>query len=321
MLDNQIINLKDSKMSSKLRDVLEKISLVAKDLSYTISLSPIDGGLDGEVGTNSDGDGQKALDIIADDAYSQALISTDVRWYASEEQEEVVSLNTHGSLAIAIDPLDGSSNINSNVSIGTIFGIYPAEDDGNDSFLRRGSELLAAGYVIFGPQTSLVFSVGQGIEYFVLDQKNEQFFRVKKDISITKVSTEYAINSSNIRHWSPKISKFVENCNLGKNGPFNKDYNMRWIASLVAETHRILIRGGIFLYTEDARDGYENGRLRMVYECAPIAYLIEQAGGLAVDGASNTLNLVPKSLHARTPFCFGSHDEILCLMKEIKIDK
>ena len=321
MLNNQIINLKDTKMSSKLRVVLEKISLVAKDLAHTISLSPIDGGLDGEVGTNSDGDGQKALDVIADDAYSQALISTDVRRYASEEQEEVVSLNTHGGLAIAIDPLDGSSNINSNVSIGTIFGIYPAKDDGNDSFLRRGSELLAAGYVIFGPQTSLVFSVGQGIEYFVLDQKNEQFFRVKKDISITKVSKEYAINSSNIRHWSPKISKFVENCNLGKTGPFNKDYNMRWIASLVAETHRILIRGGIFLYTEDARDGYENGRLRMVYECAPIAYLIEQAGGLAVDGVSNTLNLVPKSLHARTPFCFGSHDEILCLMKEIKIDK
>ena len=316
MIDNQIIDLKDSKMSSKLRDVLEKISLVAKGLSHIISVSPIDGGLDGEVGTNSDGDGQKALDIIADDAYSQALISTDVRWYASEEQEEVLSLNVQGDLAIAIDPLDGSSNINSNVSIGTIFGIYPAKDDANDSFLRKGSELIAAGYIIFGPQTSLVFSVGQGIEYFVLDQKNEQFVRVKKNIFITKASREYAINSSNARHWPPRISKFVENYNLGENGPFKKNYNMRWIASLVAETHRILIRGGVFLYTEDTRHGYENGRLRMVYECAPIAYLIEQAEGLAIDRVSNILDVIPQSLHARTPFCFGSSDEIQRLIKD-----
>ena len=318
MPDETTINLKDINIPPKLRDVLEKISIVARDLSDIISVSPISGGLDMKVGKNSDGDGQKALDIIADEAYVSALISTDVRWYASEEQEEVLAMKAEGSLALAIDPLDGSSNINSNVSIGTIFGIYPAKEDANASFLRKGSDLLAAGYVIFGPQTSLVFSIGNGINYFVLDRAQEKFIRVDQSFSITKTSQEYAINSSNTRHWPNTFSEYVKNCNLGERGPFNKNYNMRWIASLVAETHRILVRGGVFLYPEDGRKGYENGRLRMVYECAPIAYLIEQAGGLAVDGNIPILDIVPNSLHVRTPFCFGSEDEILRLIKVIK---
>ena len=318
MRDDTTINLKDINILPKLRNVLEKISYVARDLSDIISVSPISGGLDAKVGKNSDGDGQKALDIIADEAYVSALISTDVKWYASEEQEEVLAMKAEGSLALAIDPLDGSSNINSNVSIGTIFGIYPAKEDANASFLRKGSDLLAAGYVIFGPQTSLVFSVGNGINYFVLDRTKEKFIQVNQSFSITKTSQEYAINSSNTRHWPNTFSKYIMNCNSGETGPFNKNYNMRWIASLVAETHRILVRGGIFLYPEDARKGYENGRLRMVYECAPIAYLIEQAGGTAVNGHVPILDIVPNSLHARTPFCFGSKDEISRLIKVIK---
>ena len=310
MSENVIVDLSDLQTSIQVREVLIAICSVAQDLSQRISLGPINGKLDGAVGTNSDGDSQKALDVIADDAYFEALRNTSVRWYASEEKEDVVSLNLEGTLALAIDPLDGSSNINSNVSIGTIFGIYPAARDPNLSFLRKGRDLVAAGYIIFGPQTSLVVTVGSGVEYFVLDRNKGFFSHIGKMASIPNFSTEYAINSSNFRYWEEPMKSYIRDCNLGEIGPFKSNFNMRWIASLVAEAHRILIRGGIFLYPADARHGYENGRLRMVYECAPIAYIIEQAGGLAKNAIDPILDQVPDSLHARSPFSFGSSGTI-----------
>lgn len=290
--------------------VIEQIAGVAADLAQRIARGGIDEDLANAAGTNTDGDAQKALDVIADEAFMAALSDGHVRHYASEEQDSVVTMNPSGTLAVAIDPLDGSSNIDTNVSIGTIFGIYPATDDPDASFLRPGRDLLASGYAIFGPQCALLVTLGDGVLKYVLDPNTWTFVLVGTVSSIPTESNEYAINASNYRHWNDVIRTYVNDLVAGSEGPAGKNFNMRWIASLVAETHRILTRGGIFLYPGDDRPGYKMGRLRYVYECAPIALLIEQAGGRATDGLEPILNLTPESLHARTPLVFGSANKV-----------
>lgn len=299
-----------SGLDPKLSDVLGRLSSVFAALSLRIARGGIDENLAGAAGTNTDGDAQKALDVIADDLFMQALAGSSIRFYASEEQDSVVPLNDAGTLALAIDPLDGSSNIDTNVSIGTIFGIYPATDDPEGSFLRPGRDLLASGYAIFGPQCALMLTVGGGVLKFVLDPRTGRFVSLGPIVAIPADSVEYAINASNYRHWNAAIRAYVDDRVAGSEGPTGINFNMRWIASLVAETHRILTRGGIFLYPGDDRPGYEHGRLRYVYECAPIAFLIEQAGGSATDGQEAILDRAPDTLHARTPFVFGSRNKV-----------
>jgi len=257
--------------------------------------------------TNAGGDAQKALDVISDDMAREALMGSAVRFYASEEQDDVIEVNPGGSLAVAIDPLDGSSNIDANVSIGSIFGVYPAAATGLGSVLRPGRDLVASGYVIYGPQCCLMLRVGAGeTRKYVLDPDAQQFRDLGAMPQIPVESTEYAINASNYRHWPAPIRAYIDDRLAGSEGPMQQDFNMRWIASLVAETHRILSRGGIFLYPGDSRKGYGAGRLRLVYECGPIGHLIEGAAGRATDGTLPILDLVPAALHARTPFVFGS---------------
>ena len=294
----------------KLGEVLEALASVFAALSYRIARGGIDENLAGAAGTNTDGDAQKALDVIADEAFMTALAGSEIRHYASEEQDQVVTLNEGGAFALAIDPLDGSSNIDTNVSIGTIFGIFPATDDPEASFLRPGRDLLASGYAIFGPQCALLLTVGNGVLKFVLDPDTKRFVSLGTIGPIPADSVEYAINASNYRHWDLPTRAYVDDRVAGSEGPAGINFNMRWIASLVAETHRILTRGGIFLYPGDARPGYANGRLRYIYECAPIAFLIEQAGGQATDGQERVLDRVPDTLHARTPFIFGSANKV-----------
>lgn len=289
-------------------DVMMRLGRVAADLSARIARGGIDEHLGGHRGVNSDGDGQKALDVIADDAFMAALRGSDVRFYASEEQEEAIALNGAGSLALAIDPLDGSSNIDVNVSIGTIFAIYPAEATAEASFLRPGSDLLAGGYIIYGPQCCMMVSFGAGVLKFVLD--GDAFVPVAAPAPLEASSDEFAINASNYRHWHRPIRAYIDDCVAGTEGPRERNFNMRWIASLVAETHRILTRGGVFLYPADARKGYEKGRLRYLYECAPIAFLIDQAGGHATNGCDAILSHRPASLHERTPFVFGNAQNV-----------
>lgn len=283
---------------------------VSEKLAQTISDGPLAGDLAAAVGTNLGGDGQKALDLIADDAYAAALKETMVRWYASEEQDEVIELNPKGNLALAIDPLDGSSNIDANVSIGMIFSIYEAKDDPDDSFLRPACDQIAGGYFIFGPQCGLVVTFGDGTMQFTMDTRTRQFLLVNPNVQIPVDTSEYAINASNYRHWPRPIRAFVDDCVDGADGPRGKNFNMRWVASLVAETHRILSRGGVFLYPADSRKGYEYGRLRMIYECAPIAFLIEQAGGKATDAIDPILSRQAGELHGRIPFVFGSANKV-----------
>jgi len=293
-----------------LRKPMTALCGVAVNLSRTIARGALGGSLAHEVGSNTDGDGQKALDIIADEAFAKALGGTGVRWYASEEQQDVVGIDTDGTIGLAIDPLDGSSNIDVNVSIGTIFSFVDALDDGTETFLRPGQVQLGGGYIIYGPQTSLVVTFGNGTRHYILDPDTRCFELVNDRVSIKESSNEYAINASNYRHWSKPVRAYIDDCLAGDTGPRETNFNMRWVASLVAETHRILMRGGLFLYPSDQRAGYKKGRLRMIYECAPIALVVEQAGGLATDGADPILMQTAGQLHARTPLVFGSRENV-----------
>ena len=303
--------------SEDLKSVIVNIAEVACNLSRIISLGDTCNALNETIGTNSDGDNQRNLDVIADRAYFEKLQNTAVRFYASEEKDKVIEINPDGTLGVAIDPLDGSSNIDTNLSIGSIFSIRKLEEpkkskDRNweNGFLSPGKKQLAAGYIIFGPQTLMVLTTGKGVQQFVLDRENKHFVLTRKAVEIPEDTREYAVNASNIRHWSKPVKKYIEDSNAGEIGPRGANFNMRWVASLVAETHRILSRGGIFIYPADDRKNYSSGRLRMVYECAPIAYLIEQAGGSATDCINRILDIPAQDLHSRTPFAFGSRNEV-----------
>ena len=290
--------------------VVSAMCMVGEAMAHKIARGALEGAMGAAVGDNTDGDVQKALDVIADEMFFAALKPTDVKWYASEEQEEVAECNPAGTLALATDPLDGSSNIDVNVSIGTIFSIFNAKPDANDSFLRPGTEQVAAGYIIYGPQTGLMVSFGKGTQFFILDPDRNEFVLLNEAVKVPESSNEFSINASNYRHWTKPVRAYIDDCLAGETGPRGKNFNMRWVASLVAEAHRIITRGGIFLYPRDARKGYENGRLRMVYECAPIAMLVEQAGGMATDGCDRLLEQRVKTLHARTPLIFGTPDKV-----------
>jgi fructose-1,6-bisphosphatase I len=290
-----------------LHALAEEIARAAVQLAGIIARNGLEQALGASAGTNSDGDTQKALDVLADDLFLQAARRARLCHYASEEQDEVIVLAeaTPGAgWAMAIDPLDGSSNIDTNVSIGTIFSIYPAAATPEASFLRPVREQAGAGYVIYGPQVALVMSFGRGVQRYVLDPETRVL--VDPQVAIAPESSEFAVNASNYRHWPQPIRAYVDDCVAGAEGPRAKNFNMRWIASLVAEAHRIIARGGVFLYPADGRKGYERGRLRLVYECAPIAFLCQQAGGGATDGTDPILALRADTLHQRTPFVFGS---------------
>lgn len=293
-------------------DVLVALSQAATSIAKLIAKGPLAGKLGAVTGdANSDGDEQKALDVLANDLVVDALRATSTRFFASEEEDAILTLNGSGELAVAVDPLDGSSNIDNNISVGTIFSVFDAVEEGaSASFFRPGEAQLAAGYFVYGPQTALVVSTGNGTQLFILDPDDHVFKLVDPKVVIKPITSEFAINASNYRHWTPPVRTFIDDCLIGSEGPRGKDFNMRWVASLVAETHRIFSRGGVFLYPGDDRKGYASGRLRLIYEAAPIAMLVEQAGGEAIDGYSRILEAVPSELHQRTPLIFGSAEKV-----------
>lgn len=262
--------------------------------------------------SNGGGDMQKDLDVLADEVMLEALRKAPVAYYASEELEHPVALDRSAPIALAIDPLDGSSNIDTNVSIGTIFSLLPAiGPDDLSSFLQPGRAQLAAGFFIYGPQLALVLTLGSGTDVFVFSPTIGQFLHAYFDVAIPHKTQEFAINASNYRHWDGAVRHYVDDCLQGSDGPQGRDFNMRWIASLVAEAYRIFIRGGVYLYPGDQRKGYAHGRLRLVYEANPIAMLVEQAGGLATDACQPILDIAPQALHQRVPLVFGSQAEVL----------
>jgi fructose-1,6-bisphosphatase I len=285
------------------------------DAAVKVRLATKEGALGGAFAdtrgsAHAEGDEQKDLDVLADEIFLDAARRADLAFYASEELHKAVPLEGGSQLAIAIDPLDGSSNIDTNVSIGTIFSILPAAGDVDRTFLQPGNRQLAAGFFIYGPQLALALTLGEGARIFVFSTSLGVFVEAYTALAIAPKTQEFAINASNYRHWDEAVQLYLDDCVQGADGPRGKDYNMRWIASLVAEAYRILIRGGVFLYPGDARKGYRHGRLRLIYEANPIAMLVEQAGGAATDGIKRILDLVPKDIHQRTPLIFGSASEV-----------
>jgi fructose-1,6-bisphosphatase I len=259
---------------------------------------------------NGAGDVQLDLDVYADDLFFGAASRAGVDFYASEERDYPVALGNRSGVAIAIDPLDGSSGIEANISIGTIFTLLPAAGDAAQTYSQPGHCQLAAGFFIYGPQLTLALTLGGPTQIFVYAPQVGAFVPAYPAAAIPAQTREFAINASNYRHWHAPVQLYVDDCLQGTDGPLAMDYNMRWIASLVAEAYRILIRGGVFLYPADARQGYRHGRLRLVYEANPIAMLIERAGGRASDGMRRILDITPTALHQRTPLVFGSAREV-----------
>ena len=254
---------------------------------------------------NADGDTQKALDLICDEIFAAALSAVGVATYLSEERTHPVPMNDDGLVIVACDPLDGSSNIDTNLSIGTIFSLLPAELGP----LQPGRNQLASGFFIYGPQTTLLLTVGQGVHAFQMDSSGV-FHLLNWTVNIPAQTSEFAINAANARFWHAPAAAYVANCVAGVDGPRGRDFNMRWLGSLVADSWRIFRRGGVFLYPGDCRTGYSDGRLRLVYEAAPVAFLVEQAGGSATNGRSAIMDIIPDQLHQRVPFLFGSDAEI-----------
>jgi fructose-1,6-bisphosphatase I len=289
-------------------ETVNKLAQAGIEMARIIALGPLAGDMAAKRGIHSDGDTQKELDAITNKIVTDALRTSPVAWMGSEEDDQAVELNAGARLAVNVDPLDGSSNIGTNVSIGTIFSILPAQ--GSSPLLQPGRNQLAAGYIIYGPQTAIVLSLGQGTHIFWLSPGTNDFILARPDVKIPEVTREYAINSSNFRYWDDPIKAYVLDLKLGADGPRKADYSMRWVGSLVADAFRILTRGGIYIYPGDGRKGYANGRLRLLYEANPIAMLIEQAGGACTTGTARILDIEPASLHQRVPLIFGSKSEV-----------
>jgi len=290
--------------------VLRAIAAAGVEMSRLIGLGRLGGQLGASLGSmNTDGDVQKELDVVANEIFVNTFRQAPVAAVLSEEMKEPLTLDPKGPVAIAMDPLDGSSNIDTNVSIGTIFSILPTVADANAEahFLQPGRKQIAAGFVIYGPQTSIVLALGDGgTQIFTLDRRDSQFHQAPSAPLIAKDNPEYAINASNFRHWEAPVRAFIDDCEQGAEGPLKREYNMRWTGSLVADAYRILMRGGIFLYPGDERAGYGSGRLRQLYETNPVALVVERAAGSATDCIRPMLDIVPAAIHAKVPFVFGS---------------
>ena len=290
------------------------LSAGCRDVAALIAGSPFVGDLAARQRQGVGGDFQTELDLRANDLLVRALARAQVAAVASEEMDAPLPLSSGAPINVALDPLDGSSNIETNASIGTIFSLFsaPAGGSGSDpaAFLRPGREQLAAGYVIYGPQTVLALTLGAGTDLFTLDGARGQFVRTHAKVRVPPQAREFAINASNYRHWDIPVQTWFNDCLAGADGPRAENFNMRWIASMVAEAHRILVRGGVYVYPGDARQGYRNGRLRLIYEANPIAFLMEQAGGQGSTGRERILDRVPSLLHDRVPLVFGARDEV-----------
>jgi fructose-1,6-bisphosphatase I len=297
-------------------DVVRVIAEVGARLATIVALGPLQTAHEeGSPGsrTNASGDVQKPLDVQAEELFLAALAGCDVVAVCSEESEELIALNAAGGLVVALDPVDGSSNIDTNAPIGTIFAVLPTTGCGGDpaaAVLQSGRHQLAAGMIVYGPSTVLALTLGEGTDIYVLDPRSRTFLAARRHVELPTDSNEYAINASNARHWGPGIKEYISDLVNGALGPRERDFNMRWLASLVAEAYRILTRGGIFLYPADAREGYQEGRIRLVYEANPIAFLCEQSGGAATDGVTAILDLQPSHPHQRVPFVFGSRSKV-----------
>jgi fructose-1,6-bisphosphatase I len=286
--------------------VIEALAGAARELSRMIEAAPLVGITGVHGGVNPDGDPQKDIDLAADRLMRGVLRALPVAAVLSEEAELPEIFDEAAPLCVAIDPLDGSANLENNISVGTIFSIRPKARDVISTFFEPGTAQCAAGFFVYGPQTSLVLALDGRVDLFILDPASDDFVLITRNVRIPPDTAEFAINASNRRHWSGAVRAYVDDCIAGVNGERGRDFNMRWIGSLVAEAYRILVRGGVFLYPADARPGYREGRLRLVYEAHPIALVMEWAGGAASSGRARILELAARTPHQRVPLIMGS---------------
>jgi len=308
--------------SGEFSGLLNSLATAIKIISNQVNKGALVGVLgnagEGDASVNVQGEVQKKLDVMSNDVMLQENEwSGHLSGMASEEMEDVYVLPAHckrGKYLLVFDPLDGSSNIDVNLTVGTIFSILRAPNPGKDAsledFLQPGTQQVCAGLALYGPSTMLVLTTGDGVDGFTLDRDIGAFILTHPQMRIPADAHEFAINSSNARFWEPPVKRYVDECLAGKPGPRAKDFNMRWIASMVAEAHRILMRGGVFLYPRDTKDTSKPGRLRLLYEANPVGMLIEQAGGRASTGEVPMLSVQPTSLHQRIGLVFGSRNEV-----------
>jgi len=297
--------------------LLVDVTAAVKAISAMTSKGALGGFLGALDTQNVQGEVQKKLDVLSNDAMIQACEWGGlVAGMASEEMDDPYELPKEferGPYMLIFDPLDGSSNTDVNVSVGTIFSVLRHTKIGDPTvadYLRPGVEQVAAGYAIYGPSTMLVLTVGKGTHGFTLDREIGNFILTHPNLQIPADTSEFAINTSNERFWEPPVQRYVSECKAGKTGERGRDFNTRWIASMVADVHRILMRGGIFMYPKDTKDPSKPGRLRLMYEANPIGMIIEQAGGAASTGRGRILEVQPTSLHQRVPVMLGSRNEI-----------
>jgi len=309
---------RDPDTSGELDALILDVALACKAIADRVAQGALGDVLGDSALRKAQGETQKKLDLVANEIFLRSCEwGGHVAGMVSEELEGPYAIPEtcpRGEHLLVFDPLDGSSNIDVNVSVGSIFSILrgprgPVDAESPD-FLQPGARQLCAGYAIYGPSTMLVLTIGTGVHGFTLDPRLGEFILTHPSIRIPETSSEFAINASRSRFWEPAIKRYVDECLAGGSGPRNKDFNMRWVASLVAELHRILMRGGIFLYPQDRKDPQSPGRLRLLYECNPVALLVEQAGGLASTGHARVLDVLPTSLHQRIGFVFGSREEV-----------
>ena len=298
---------------------LQELLIAVADTCTTLSHEVAQGALIdllGSAGTgNVQGEVQQKLDVIANDLLIEGVQDCKtLAGLASEEMELPMAVQGTGDYLLLFDPLDGSSNIDVNVSIGTIFSVLQKQEPTaplqTADFLLSGHHQVAAGYVVYGPQTTMALTLGDGVAMFTLNKDSGEFVLIKNAVEIAYSTKEFAINMSNMRHWAQPVRRYVEECLAGVTGERDKDFNMRWIASMVADVHRVLSRGGVFMYPWDQREPHKPGKLRLMYEANPMSFLVEQAGGASINGNQRIMDLIPTDLHERVSVMLGSKEEI-----------
>ena len=306
------------RISADLRQLIAVVARACTSISIAVSKGAL-GGVLGDAGTgNVQGEAQKKLDVISNEILLEANAwGGHLAACASEEMDHsqpIPDAFQRGNYLLLFDPLDGSSNIDVNVSVGTIFSVLRCPDDvtapGDEHFLQPGSTQVCAGYTTYGPSTMLVLTVGHGTHVFTLDREIGSFMMTRRDVQVPAETKEFAVNMSNQRFWEAPMQRYVGDLLQGKEGPRGKDFNMRWVASMVADVHRILTRGGIFMYPWDKREPEKPGKLRLMYEANPMGWLVEQAGGAATNGRQRILDIAPSKLHERVSVVLGSRNEV-----------
>lgn len=309
----QFLQQQSDHLTPALAQVILTIATTCQDIDQALQKGALAGILGSAENENIQGETQKKLDVISNDMLIAALAQHPaVAALASEELDDMTTAQSSGEYLVLFDPLDGSSNIDINMCVGTIFSILKtdAKTIKNTDFFQNGRQQVAAGYVLYGPSTMLVLTTGQGVNMFTLNPETQEFILTQAQVKIPADTQEFAINASNQRHWEQPVKQYIAELLDGKTGTRAKDFNMRWVACMVGDVHRILTRGGVFLYPYDTKDPNKAGRLRLMYEANPMSFLVEQAGGKSSTGRQDIMDVAPHDLHQRIPVILGSKNEV-----------